>query len=89
MIKHFADADTETLFLTGKARRFPVEIWRSGHRRLRELDAATSLNDLRGEGKKLEKHRDGRHAIRVNDKYRLVFEWRDGDAYRVEILDPH
>jgi proteic killer suppression protein len=89
MIKTFADADTETLFLTGKARRFPTEIWKSGHRRLRGLDAARTLNDLRGEGNKLEAYGDGFYTIRINDKYRVYFRWEQPDAYAVEIINPH
>jgi proteic killer suppression protein len=89
MIKNFRDAATEELFRTGKSRHFPTEIHRSGHRRLRELDAATSLNDLRGEGKKLERYKDGRYSIRVNDKYRVLFQWEQPNAYDVHITNPH
>lgn len=88
-IIHFNCPDTEELFRTGKSRRLPQEIQVSGLRRLRQIDAAKTLSDLRSVGGRLELHRDGRHALRVNDKYRAVFRWLTGNASEVEIFDPH
>ena len=65
---------------------------RSALIRLRLLHSATSLNDLRLPGLHLEPlkaDRKGQHRIRINDRYRICFEWRDGDAYNVEIVDYH
>jgi proteic killer suppression protein len=57
------------------------------------LDAAESLEDLRvPPGNRLEKlsgKRTGQHSIRINDQWRICFEWRDGDAQQVEIVDYH
>ncbi len=57
------------------------------------LDAAESLDDLRvPPGNRLEKlsgKRAGQHSIRINDQWRICFEWRDGDAHQVEIVDDH
>ena len=57
------------------------------------LDAAESLDDLRvPPGNRLEKlsgRRTGQHSIRINDQWRICFEWRDGDAHQVEIVDYH
>jgi proteic killer suppression protein len=57
------------------------------------LDAAESLQDLRvPPGNRLEKlsgKRAGQHGIRINDQWRICFEWRDGDAHQVEIVDYH
>lgn len=57
------------------------------------LDAAVRLDDLRiPPGNRLESlsgDRKGQHSIRINDKYRICFVWRDGDAYEVEIVDYH
>jgi toxin HigB-1 len=56
------------------------------------LDAATSLNDLKLPGLRLEAlkgNRMGQYSIRINDQYRFWFRWRDGDAYDVEIVDYH
>jgi len=60
--------------------------------RLSLLDAATSLQDLRVPGLRLEAlagDRKGQCSIRINDQYRICFEWRNGDAYSVEIVDYH
>ena len=60
--------------------------------RLRLLNAATALSDLRLPGLHLEPlkaDRKGQYSIRINDRYRICFEWRDGDAYNVEIVDYH
>lgn len=60
---------------------------------LRILDAATTLEDLRSPpGNRLEKlagHRAGQWSIRVNDQWRVCFEWRGNDAHAVEIVDYH
>lgn len=56
------------------------------------LDGATTLQDLSLPGLRLEKlagDRDGQFSIRINRQYRICFEWRDGDAYQVEIVDYH
>lgn len=90
MIKTFADNDTAELFSTGKCRRFPQDIQKTGYRRLKELDAATSLNDLRGAGRSLEMvqlRKGPRYSMRVNDKYRLLFRWVESNAYDAEIVD--
>ena len=60
--------------------------------RLELLDAATSLRDLNLPGLRLEAlkgDRKGQHSIRINDQFRICFEWRDGDAHNVEIVDYH
>lgn len=62
-------------------------------RKLRMLDAATSLEDLRvppaNRLEKLKGGRAGQWSIRVNDQWRLCFRWRDGDAHDVELVDYH
>ncbi len=65
---------------------------RVAHRRLLQLDAATSLHDLRGIGLSLEAlkgDRKGQHSIRINDTWRICFVWDDTGADRVEIVDYH
>ena len=93
MIKSFADKETERLYLTGRSVRFPAPVRKAGLRKLDYLDAAASLNDLRvPPGNRLEAlkgGRKGKHSIRINDQYRVVFVFRDGDAYEVEIIDYH
>lgn len=62
-------------------------------RKLRYLDNAADLNDLRvPPGNRLEKlsgKRKGQYSIRINDQYRICFDWKSGNAYRVEIVDYH
>lgn len=89
MIKTFRDAATEELFLTGKSRKLPTDIWKSGLRRLRQIARAEKLADLRGEGAKLECYGGNTYTVRVNDRYRVIFQWAAPDAFEVGIFDPH
>jgi proteic killer suppression protein len=93
MIKSFADAETELLWNTGRSRRLPSSIRAVASRKLAWLNAATDLNDLRippaNHLEVLRGDRKGQHSIRVNDKYRLCFKWRAGNAEDVEIVDYH
>ena len=60
--------------------------------RLDRLDAATSLEDLAIPGHRLKRlagDREGQYSIRINDQYRVCFEWKDGDATKVEVVDYH
>jgi toxin HigB-1 len=72
-------------------RRWSPELQRAALRKLLILDAADELIDLRvPPGNRLEKlsgDRAGQYCIRINDQWRVCFEWRDGDAYEVEIVD--
>lgn len=73
------------------SRRFQA-VEKTARVRLALLDAATSLADLRLPGLRLEGlkgDRKGQYSIRINDQYRICFEWRDGDAHQVEIVDYH
>jgi proteic killer suppression protein len=62
-------------------------------RKLRQLDASRTLDDLRNPpGNRLEAlkgDREGQMSIRINDQWRICFQWRDGDAAEVEIVDYH
>jgi proteic killer suppression protein len=91
MIKTFSDRYTEELFTTRRCRRLPQEIQSTGLRALQRLDAARTLNDLRGVGRSLEclSDKTSEYAFRVNDKYRVRFTWRDGHAHSVKIEDYH
>lgn len=93
MIHSFADRDTERLFRREPVRGFPGELQRTMLRKLGLVDAAEKLEDLRvPPGNRLEKlkgRRAGQHSIRVNDQWRICFEWKDGNAYEVEIVDYH
>ena len=96
MIQSFRDHASADLFRernTGSARRIPRELWRSVQRKLKLLDVAARLEDLSiPAGNRLERlkgDRAGRYSIRINDQYRLCFEFRNGDAYKVEMVDYH
>ena len=93
MIRSFADRDAERLFRREPVRRLPPSLLRVALRKLVQLDAVTSLQDLRiPPGNRLEKlaaDRSGQHSIRINDQWRVCFRWRDGDAFDVEIVDYH
>ncbi|MPZ70719.1 MAG: hypothetical protein GEU71_14500 [Actinobacteria bacterium] len=96
MIASFRDRATEALFQgeTGKAiGRVPSDIRSVAVRKLDLLNAAHELQDLRVPlGNRLEALKGelrGKHSIRVNDQWRIVFRWKDGDAHDVEIDDYH
>ena len=71
----------------------PRDIQQVALRKLRMINNAKNLNDLRiPPANRLEKlggNRKGQHSIRINDQWRICFVWRDGDAYDVEIADYH
>ena len=93
VIRGFRDSHTERLFQRHPVRKFGADVQRVALRRLRQLDAATILADLRvPPGNRVEKLRGaraGQFSIRVNDQWRVCFRWSDGDAYDVEIVDYH
>jgi proteic killer suppression protein len=93
MIKTFADKHTHELFRTGKSRKLPPELVKKALRRLEYIDLATRLDDLRVPPSNrlhaLSGSRRGRHAISINNQWRIVFRFEQGDAYDVEITDYH
>jgi proteic killer suppression protein len=93
VIRSFADSETERVFQRLSCKRFSVDVQRIAYRKLVVIDAAETINDLRiPPGNRLEKlkgNREGQDSIRVNDKWRVCFRWREGDAYEVEITDYH
>jgi len=91
MIRSCRDKETQHLLDRQFSRKFQA-IERAARIRMALLDAATSLYDLRLPGLRLETlqgDRKGQYSIRINDRYRICFEWREGDAYEVEIVDYH
>lgn len=93
VIKSFADSQTEQFYVSGKSRRLPANLSRVAKRKLFQLEYARQLSDLAfPPGNRLEAlkgEREGQYSIRINDQYRLCFEFRNGDAYKVEITDYH
>ena len=93
MIKSFACKEAKKWFNREFSRKLPQDIQRVARRKLEILDAAEVLQDLRippsNRLKKLSGDRKGQYSIRINDQWRICFEWRRGDAYNVEIADYH
>lgn len=93
MIDSFASRDTERLWRRQRVRGIDPRIHRVALRKLRQLEAAVSLDDLRiPPGNRLEALRGdcaGQHSIRINDQWRICFVWTAGGAEEVEIVDYH
>ena len=96
MIQSFADDTTVDLFRecnTRHSRRLPRNLWRVAQRKLKALDVAARLDDLRiPAGNRLQRlkgTRSDQHSIRINDQYRMTFRWENGHAYDVGIEDYH
>lgn len=93
MIRSFADRDTAALWQHERVPGLDPRILRAALRKLVQVHAATSLQDLRvPPGNRLELLRGGRqgqHSIRVNDQWRICFRWKDGGAEDVELVDYH
>ena len=91
MIKTFRDKETESIFARQFSKKFPADLLALAWRKLAILDVADSLGDLRvPPGNRLEKlagKRLGQYGIRINDQWRICFQWRAGNAHKVEITD--
>jgi len=93
MIRSFSEEETRRIWFGERTRKLPFEIQDAALRRLRMLDAAASLDDLRFPPSNrlhaLKGDRAGQHSISINMQWRICFVWRDGGADGVEITDYH
>ena len=93
MITGFKDKETERIWHGQLSRRLPRDIQEVARRKLRMLNNARSLDDLRlppaNRLEALKGSRRGQHSIRINDQWRVCFVWSDGNADDVEIADYH
>jgi len=93
VIKDFYDKESEKLYLTGKSRRLPQNIMSTALRKMEQINAAARIEDLKiFPGNRLEQLKGkmkGNYSIRINDQWRIVFNFSDGNAYDVEITDYH
>jgi proteic killer suppression protein len=93
MIKSFKCKETERIWTGIKSRQFPSDVQNRALRKLRQLDAAQTLNDLKNPpGNNLEAlkgNRIGQMSIRINNQWRICFVWENGEAHSVEIVDYH
>jgi proteic killer suppression protein len=93
MIKGFKDRETEEIWHGRRSRRLPTDIQSVARRKLRMLNNAQSLDDLRippaNRLERLKGRRKSQHSIRINEQWRVCFRWVRGEAYDVEIVDYH
>lgn len=93
MIRSFKGKEAEKIFRRQRSRQLPQEIQQVALRKLRMLNRAQTLQDLRvPPANRLEKlvgNREGQHSIRINDQWRICFRWEAGEAFDVEIVDDH
>ena len=93
MIKSFKCKETNKIFNRVYSKKLPTDIHKIAFRKLRMINRANILNDLKmPPGNKLELlhgDREGQYSIRVNNQWRICFKWIDHDAIDVEIVDYH
>ena len=93
MIDSFGDKETELIWDGYVSKKFPSTIQQTARRKLVLIHSAISINDLRvPPGNRLEKlsgSLSGFHSIRINDQWRIIFRWSNGNANEVEIVDYH
>jgi proteic killer suppression protein len=92
MIRSFADQETEKVFYRRHSRRYAA-VGRTALRKLRQIHAVSTVEELMEmPGNWLEKVKGSRPeqwSLRINGECRICFQWKDGDAFEVEIVDDH
>jgi len=93
MIASFGNSDTESVWNGIRVKKWPPEIQQLARRKLRMLNNSLNLQDLRippsNRLEKLSGKLTGYYSIRINDQWRIIFQWQAGNAYEVEIIDYH
>ncbi len=93
MIQSFKDKEAEKIFRRQRSRKLPGGIQQAALRKLRMLNRALNITDLRvppaNRLEKLKGDRKDQYSIRINNQWRICFRWQNGDAYDVEIVDYH
>ena len=93
MIRSFRCKETERIWEGQFSRRLPRDIQNRALRKLRQLDAANTLDDLKNPPSNhleaLRSNRKGQMSIRINDQWRACFRWMNGEVFDVEIVDYH
>jgi toxin HigB-1 len=93
MIRSFVDVETERIWLGERSRKLSLDIQDRAYVRLKMIDAAEMLDDLRVPPSNrlhaLKDDRAGQHSVSINKKWRICFVWRNGGADGVEITDYH
>jgi proteic killer suppression protein len=93
VIKTFNNDETQKIYQRHRSRKLPSDIQQVALRKLRMINNAVTINDLRAPPanrlEKLSGNRAGQWSIRINDQWRVCFRWEDNNAYDVEIADYH
>jgi proteic killer suppression protein len=93
MIQSFGSKETEKIWVGTRSAKLPIEIQQIGRRKLRMLNNSVSLTDLRippaNRLEKLTGNRKDFYSIRINGQWRIIFKWKDGHSFHVEIIDYH
>ena len=93
MIESFRCTETAKVFARQFSRKLPTNIQAIAFRKLRMLNRSSTMLDLRippaNRLEALTGKRKGQHSIRINRQWRICFEWKNGNAYNVEIVDYH
>jgi toxin HigB-1 len=93
MIASFADEETEKIWNGERSRKLPITIQEVARRKLRMINNALTLEDLRiPPANRLEKLKGNYreyHSIRINDRWRIIFKWSEGNASNAGIVDYH
>jgi proteic killer suppression protein len=93
MIESFGSKETERIWRGEQVTKLPLEVQKVGRRKLRMLNNSHSIGDLRvppaNRLEKLAGNLKDFYSIRINDQWRIIFQWLDGNASKVEIVDYH
>ena len=93
MIKEFGDKETEKIWNGIQSKKFPSEIQNSARRKLRMINNSQDIKDLRippaNRLEKLKGDLEDYYSIRINNQWRIIFQWKNDDAYKIKIVDYH
>ena len=93
MIVSFRSKETEQIWKGNRVKKMPIEIQKIGRRKLRMLNNSQNIADLRippsNRLEKLSGNLSDFYSIRINNQWRIIFEWNSGNASDVEIVDYH
>lgn len=93
MIKTFGDRETEKIWIGIRSKALPNEIQNIARRKLRMINSAQNINDLRippaNRLDKLKGNLQAYYSIRLNNQWRIVFQWLNNDAFEIQIMDYH
>ena len=93
MIKSFLDKESENFYITGKSKKYPPDIFKTALRKLDYLNSALTIDDLKvppaNRLEKLQGNFKEFYSIRINKQYRVIFKFKNSNAYDVKIIDYH